>query len=108
MVTRYPLPLPRLTLLTDLISALQLRPEVCGRSGTVYAFIARAQCQLIEHMTLQPDLSVERNSWRQSVPAQRSLVYQDFEIHSLEIEMHPIQVAAGERILEWLKSDNAT
>src|SRR2546421_13102735 len=57
-------------------------------------------------MSLQPDFGLERDSWRQSISAESALINQDLKIHSLEVEINPIQIASRKGILERFKGND--
>ena len=62
----------------------------------------------IKHVSLKPNLRIERGSDSQRTAAECTLINQNFELDAVQIEMNPKEFAAGKRILQWFESDNAS
>jgi hypothetical protein len=58
-------------------------------------------------VTLQPDFCLERDPWGQGISAESALINQDLKIHSLKVEINPIQIASRKGILEGFKGNDA-
>src|ERR1041384_845031 len=58
-------------------------------------------------MTLKPNLRVERGANCQRA-TKRATVDEHLELDAFQIEMNPEELAAGERILQWLESNDST
>src|ERR1044072_1270303 len=91
----------------QLISSSQSGPIARAGYGVVDSFVARTQRMFVEHVTLEPNLRVERGADCQRA-AQGTSIDEDLEFDAFQIEMNPEELATGKRISQRLEGNDST
>src|SRR6476660_2894399 len=74
--------------------------------AVIDSFIAAPQILIVENVTLQPDFGRERGADLERSAGERAGMHEHFQFQGADVHVDPIELAAGERIAQWLEGDH--